>query len=84
MGLFSFLFGNTSSNSTRRTNHSPSMYDYISHYDHGYEDGFDDSCYDGCCHDDACQDYDCYDAYDCCNDIGYEDCECYEENDGDW
>ena len=96
MGLFSYLFGSETPVSKRRTNHTPSMYDYPSHYDHGYEDGFDDCCYDGCCHDDSCQgydfddEYDCFDENDCfdeyiyCNNFDNEDCDEYDENDGDW
>lgn len=65
------------------------MYDYPSHYDHGYEDGFDDSCYNGCCQDDSFQDFNCDDEYDCfyeyiyCNNFNYVNRDEYDENDGD-
>lgn len=78
MGLLDFLFAGAVLNSVKKARHNSSQpshgrtYDY----DHGYEEGYDDSCYDHGYHDD----YDCHDHdnYDC---DGYDnDC----ENDGDW
>ena len=50
------------------------MHGRATDYDHGYEERYDDGCYDHSFHDDC----DCHDTYDC---GGYDD-EC--ENDCDW
>ena len=80
MGLLDFLFAGAVINSVKnvkkaRYNSSqPTTHGHVSDYDHGYEEGYDDSCYDHGYHDD----YDCHDTYDC---GGYDnDC----ENEGDW
>ena len=80
MGLLDFLFAGAVINSVKKARHSSSqsMHGHVSDYDHGYEEGCDDSCYDHGYHDD----YDCHDTYDC---GGYDnDCENDCENDGDW
>ena len=80
MGLLDFLFAGAVINSVKnvkkaRYNSSQhTTHGHVADYDHGYEEGYDDSCYDHGYHDD----YDCHDTYDC---GGYDnDC----ENDGDW
>ena len=42
------------------------MHERTTDYNHGYEEGYDDGCYDHSFHDDC----DCHDTYDC---GGYED-----------
>lgn len=76
MGLLDFLFAGAVINNVNKARHSSSqsMHERTTDYNHGYEEGYDDSCYDHGYHDD----YDCHDTYDC---SGYDnDC----ENDGDW
>ena len=48
------------------------MHERTTDYNHGYEEGYDDGCYDHSFHDDC----DCHDTYDC---GGYDDDCC--END---
>lgn len=79
MGLLDFLFAGAIINSVKNVKRAGHNSSQPSHgrtydYDHGCEEGYDDSCYDHGYHDD----YDCHDTYDC---GGYDnDC----ENDGDW
>ena len=74
MGLLDFLFAGAVINSVKKARHNSSQptYGRATDYDRGYEDGYDDSCYDHGYHDD----YDCHDTYDCgvcdtdCDDAG--------------
>ena len=78
MGLLDFLFAGAVINSVKKARHNSSQptHGRATDYDHGYEEGYDDSCYDHGYHDD----YDCHD-HDTYNCDGYDnDC----ENDGDW
>ena len=77
MGLLDFLFAGAVINSVKKARHNDSqqtLHGRVSDYDHGYEDGYDDSCYDHGYH----NNYDCHDTYDC---GGYDD-DC--ENDCNW
>ena len=77
MGLLDFLFAGVVINSVKKVRNNDSqqtLHGRVSDYYHGYEDGYDDSCYDHGCHDN----YDCHDTYDC---GGYDD-DC--ENDCNW
>ena len=77
MGLLDFLFASAVFNSVKKARHNDSqqtLHGRVSDYDHGYEDGYDDSCYDHGYHDN----YDCHDTFDC---GGYDD-DC--ENDCNW
>ena len=78
MGLLDFLFAGVVINSVKKVRNNDSqqtLHGRVSDYDHGYEDGYDDSCYDHGYHDN----YDCHDTYDC---GGYDDDCC--ENDCNW
>lgn len=69
MGLLDFLFAGTVINNVKKARHNNSqqtLHGRVSDYDHGYEDGYDDSFYDHGYHDN----YDCHDTYDC---GGYDD-----------
>ena len=75
MGLLDFLFAGTVINSVKKARHNNSqqtLHGRVSDYDHGYEDGYDDSFYDHGYHDN----YDCHDTYDC---GGYDDYCCDTE-----
>ena len=75
MGLLDFLFAGTVINSVKKARHNNSqqtLHGRVSDYDHGYEDGYDDSFYDYGYHDN----YDCHDTYDC---GGYDDYCCDTE-----
>ena len=77
MGLLDFLFAGVVINSVKNARHNDSqqtLHGRVSDNDHGYEDGYDDSCYDHGYHDN----YDCHDTYYC---GGYDD-DC--ENDCNW
>ena len=77
MGLLYFLFAGTIINSVKKVrynNSQPSTHGRVSDYDHGYKEGYYNSCYYHGYH----NNYNCHDTYDC---GGYDnDC----ENDGDW
>ena len=76
MGLLDFLFAGAIINSNKNVKKAGHNSSQPSHgrtydYDHGYEEGYDDSCYDHGYHDD----YDCHD-HDTYNCDGYDnDCE---------
>ena len=77
MGLLDFLFAGAVIKSVKKARHNDSqhtLHGRVSAYDHGYEDGYDDSCYEHGYHEDC----DCHDSYDCC---GYDD-DC--DNDTNW
>ena len=76
MGLLDFLFAGAVLNSMKKTRHNSSqpMHERATDYNHGYEEGYDDGCYDHSFHDDC----DCHDTYDC---DGYDD-DC--DNDCNW
>ena len=76
MGLLDFLFAGAVINIVNKARHSSSqsMHERTTDYNHGYEEGYDDGCYDHSFHDDC----DCHDTYDCC---GYDD-DC--DNDTNW
>ena len=76
MGLLDFLFAGAVINSVKKARHNSSQPSHgrAADYDHGYEEGYDDGCYDHSFHDDC----DCHDTYDC---DGYDD-DC--ENDCNW
>lgn len=76
MGLLDFLFAGAIINSVKKTRHNGSQptHGRVTDYDHGYVDGYDDSCYDHGHHDD----YDCHATYEC---DGYDN---DSENDSDW
>lgn len=78
MGLLDFLFTDAIINSVKKARHNSLQptHGRATDYDHRYEEGYDDSCYDHGYHDD----YDCHD-HDTYNCDGYDN-EC--ENDGDW
>ena len=64
MGLLDFLFAGAVINSVKKARHNDSqqtLHGRVSDYDHGYEDGYDDSCYEHGYHEDC----DCHDTYDC-------------------
>ena len=63
MGLLDFLFAGAVINSVKKARHnsSQSSHGRAADYDHGYEEGYDDGCYDHGFHDDC----DCHDTYDC-------------------
>ena len=65
MGLLDFLFAGIVLNSVKKVRHNSSQHTpgHTSDYNHWYEEGYDDSCYDHGYHDD----YDCHDTYDCDN-----------------
>ena len=69
MGLLDFLFAGAVINSVKKARNNDSqqtLHGRVSDYDHGYEDGYDDSCHDHGYHDN----YDCHDTYYC---GGYDD-----------
>ena len=69
MGLLDFLFAGFEINSVKKARHNDSQQTLngrVSDYDHGYEDGYDDGCYNHGFNDDC----DCHDTYDC---DGYDD-----------
>ena len=75
MGLLDFLFAGAVINSVKKARHNDSqqtLHGRVSDYDHGYEEGYDDGCYNHGFNDDC----DCHDTYDC---GGYDDDCC--END---
>ena len=75
MGLLDFLFASAVFNSVKKARHNDSqqtLHGRVSDYDHGYEDGYDDSCYEHGYHEDC----DCHDTYDC---GGYDDYCCDTE-----
>lgn len=77
MGLLDFLFAGALANSLKKARHNNSQQTLngrFSDYDHGYEEGCDDSCYDHGCHDNC----DGHDTNDC--DVYDDDC----ENDCNW
>ncbi len=76
MGLLDFLFAGAVINSVKKERHNSSQptHGRDTDYDHGYEEGYDDSCYDHGYHDD----YDCQCTYD--SDSCVDEC----ENDCDW
>ena len=76
MGLLDFLFAGAVINSVKKARHNSSQPSHgrAADYDHGYEEGYDDGCYDHGFHDDC----DCHDTYDC----GDYDDDC--ENDCNW
>ena len=77
MGLLDFLFAGAVINSVKKARNNDSqqtLHGRVSDYDHGYEEGDDDGCYNHGFNDDC----DCHDTYDC---GGYDD-DC--ENDCDW
>lgn len=77
MGFLDFLFAGVVINSVKKARNNDSqqtLHGRVSDYYHGYEDGYDDSCYDHGYHDN----YDCHDTYDC----GGYDYDC--ENDCNW
>ena len=63
MGLLDFLFAGAVINSVKKARHNSSQPSHgrAADYDHGYEEGYDDGCYDHGFHDDC----DCHDIYDC-------------------
>ena len=63
MGLLDFLFAGAVINSVKKAIHNSSQPSHgrAADYDHGYEEGYDDGCYDHGFHDDC----DCHDTYDC-------------------
>ena len=68
-GNFDFLFAGAVINSVKKERHNSSQPTHGRATNYGYEEGYDDSCYDHGYHDD----YDCHDTYDC---GGYDsDCE---------
>ena len=78
MGFLDFLYAGAVINSVKKARHNDSqqtLHGRVSDYDHGYEDGYDDSCYEHGYHEDC----DCHDTYDC---AGYNDDCC--ENDCNW
>ena len=90
--LLDFLFASAIFNSLKKAKHNSSQptHRQTSDYDHGYEDGYDDSCYNHGYHDDSdshdTEDYESHDSYDCdCHDAydrdGYDN---DYENDCDW
>ena len=76
MGLLDFLFAGAVINSVKKARHNSTqpMHGRDTDYDHGYEEGYDDSCYDHGYH----NDYDCQDSYDCYG------CDNDRENDYEW
>lgn len=76
MGLLDFLFAGAVINSVKKARHNSSQptHGRDTDYDHGYEEGYDDSCYDHGYHDDS----DCQDSYDCYG------CDNDRENDYEW
>ena len=77
MGLLDFLFAGAVIDSIKKAMHNHSqqtLHGHATDYDYGYEDGYDDCCFDHGYHDD----FDCHDAYDCGG------CDSDYENDGDW
>ena len=78
MGLLDFLFAGVVINSVKKVRNNDSqqtLHGRVSDYDHGYEDGYDDSCYNHGFNDDC----DCHDTYDC---GGYhDDCDCHDTYD---
>ena len=75
MGLLDFLFAGAVIKSVNKARHnsSQSMHGRATDYEHGYEERYDDGCYDHSFHDDC----DCHDTYDC---GGYEDDCDYDSN----
>ena len=63
MGLLDFLFVGAVINSVKKARHNSSQPSHgrAADYDHGYEEGYDDGCYDHGSHDDC----DRHDTYDC-------------------
>ena len=78
MGLLDFLFASAVFNSVKKARHNDSqhtLHGRVSDYDHGYEEGYDDGCYNHGFNDDC----DCHDTYDC---GGYhDDCDCHDTYD---
>ena len=77
MGLLDFLFAGAVINSVKKARHNSSQPSHgrVSDYDHGYEEGYDDGCYNHGFNDDC----DCHDTYDC---GGYhDDCDCHDTYD---
>ena len=63
MGLLDFLFAGAVINSVKKARHNSSQPSHgrAADYDQGYEEGYDDGCYDHGFHDDC----DCHDTNDC-------------------
>ena len=78
MGLLDFLFAGAVINSVKKARNNDSqqtLHGRVSDYDHGYEEGYDDGCYNHGFNDDC----DCHDTYDC---GGYhDDCDCHDTYD---
>ena len=56
MGLLDFLFAGAVINSVKKDNISKqTLHGRVSDYDYGYEEGYDDGCYDHSFHDDCCE-----------------------------
>ena len=76
MGLLDFLFAGAIINNAKkaRRDNSQSMQERASDYNHEYEDGYDDCCYDHIDYDNC----ECHDTYDC------EDYDDDNNNECDW